>query len=248
MKKGKILFSILYLILPTLLTSQVWFEHLWSRDYIPVIIFHIVSTIGIIIFAEFEPCSYKMVVIGMAVSFVSFIVYVIVNAINSWGALTIFIILMFVTNYIIYCIIPYILITVIVFYIHDILKKKATIYNKIFAVIYMLYPAVLFFASPWLGELFPRLSLSNYIFLVYAPSLIAVIFFAVSKPCSIAFPLIGAAISPSFIMLRGYFTGQETHVLENYFSVITFFYTIPYIMATLLIYAFIKSLKKDEPC
>jgi predicted branched-subunit amino acid permease len=124
----KIIFTIVYLIYPSFLAIAVCFGDFWVWDYLPYIAFYVVSAIGVIFYTTFKPCKYKILIIGMTISFLPVIIGTLITDFVRSGNLitTVLLTLFSIAAYIGYFILPYAIISALTFTIYDKIKGKRT--------------------------------------------------------------------------------------------------------------------------
>jgi len=125
MKIRKILFSLLYLITPSVLATLAFFGTFWTGDYLPFIVFHVISVIGIILFIIFKPCKSRILLISMIIPILPLIMGVLLDSFDTGGFITTFLIIaIIITAYFTYCVLPYIFIFILALSIQGKIKGK----------------------------------------------------------------------------------------------------------------------------
>jgi len=121
------------------------------------------------------------------------------------------------------------------------MKKK----RILFSLLYLLLPSILIITSPLIGKLIPEANITFYPYFIYITSLIGIALYFIFKPCKLVFLIAGAVISPLFVALYAFFTGNEINIVQNTFNAIIFYYAFPFSMISLFVYGILKYFKKD---
>jgi hypothetical protein len=126
------------------------------------------------------------------------------------------------------------------------MKKK----RILFPLLYTLMPSVAAVFSVLIYRLFWELFRADIIFicivLMYVFTVAIVILFFKFKPCNILFLLSGFLLFSLCVFINDFISGGFLQYIATFY--VSLFYTVPFVLISVIIFVIIRILKKDKPC